>query len=133
MIILEQGESKSVVLTLREVTSISNPYYVFEFTNIQTDVSKVFTGVDVSTNQVRYNEFIIELNETEDLNNSVINLEIDGFYTYNVYSTSVQNDLDLDNITELVESGKVYVDGNTNTSTTAYDGNDNVEKIVYNG
>ena len=133
MIVLEQGESKNIVLTLNEVCSISNPYYVFEFTNLQTDVSKVFTGIDISTNTVRYNEFVIELNEVEDLNNSVINLEIDGFYTYNVYSTVAQNDLDLDNTTELVESGKVHVNGNTNVATTTYQGSENITKIVYNG
>ena len=133
MIILEQGESRNIVLTLNEVCSISNPYYVFEFTNLQTDVSKVFTGIDISTNTVRYNEFVIELNATEDLENSVINLEIDGFYTYNVYSTVAQNDLDLANTTELVESGKVHVNGNTNVATTTYQGSENITKIVYNG
>ena len=131
MIKLVENTSTNVVLTLREVTTLTTPYYVFEFINDDTNISKIFTGVDISTNVNRYNEFVIELNSTEDLNDSIVDLE-KGFYKYKIYSTAVLNDLDLDNITELVESGKVYVDGsNQLTKTTYTSGNDT--KVVYNG
>tara|TARA_R110002074_G_scaffold80384_3_gene180788 strand:+ start:499 stop:894 length:396 start_codon:yes stop_codon:yes gene_type:complete len=131
MIKLIENTSNTVVLTLREVTTLTTPYYVFNFTKDDTNISKVFTGVDISTNVNRYNEFVIELNSTEDLENSIIDLE-KGFYKYKIYSTAVLNDLDLDNITELVESGKVYVDGAEQLTKVTYsDGNDT--KVVYNG
>ena len=100
-----QNTSNTVVLTLREVTTLAVPYYVFNFVSDDTNISKVFTGVDISTNVNRYNEFVIELNSVEDLENS---------------------------ITELVESGKVYVDGLEQLTKVIYsDGNDT--KVVYNG
>ena len=132
MIYLVQNTSNTVVLTLQEATTISSPYYVFEFISDDTDISKIFTGVDVSTNVVRYNEFVIELNAVEDLNNSVIDLPLKGFYTYNIYSTAVINDLDLNNVTELVEVGKVYVDGSEQLTKVTYSEGNNT-KVVYNG
>ena len=131
MIRLEQDFSNEVVLTLSEVTTLANPYYVFVFTNDDTGVSKTFTGVDISSNIVRYNEFVIELNPIEDLENSVIDIE-KGFHAYKIYSTAVQNDLDIANTTELVESGIVYVDGDETLIKTTYNGGNNT-KVVYNG
>jgi len=132
MIKLTQSASTNVVLSLQEVTTLATPYYVFEFTSDDTGVSKVFTGVDISTNIARYNEFVIELNSVEDLNNSIIDLPLKGFYKYKIYSTAVLNDLDLANVTELVESGKVYVDGSEQITKTTYSGG-NDTKVVYNG
>ena len=132
MIKLIQNTSNTVVLTLREVTTLALPYYVFNFVSDDTNISKVFTGVDISTNVNRYNEFLIELNSVEDLDNSIIDLPLKGFYKYEIYSTAVLNDLDLNNVTELVESGKVYVDGLEQLTKVIYsDGNDT--KVVYNG
>ena len=133
MIRLEQDTINKVVVTLREFTTISNPFYLFEFISDDTNDSKIFTGADISTNINRYNEFNIELTtSTEDLLNSVIKLPLKGFYTYNIYSQVSSTNLDLANITELVEVGKVYVDGTVKPIITTYeDGTDN--KIVYNG
>ena len=133
MIRLEQDTINKVVVTLREFTTISNPFYLFEFVSDDTNDSKIFTGVDISTNVNRYNEFNIELTtSTEDLLNSIIKLPLKGFYTYNIYSQVSSTNLDLANITELVEVGKVYVDGTVKPIVTTYeDGTDN--KIVYNG
>ena len=59
-----------------EKTTLSPVYYLFEFIDEDTNTSKLFTGVDISTNKPRYNEFVIELTEgVEDLLNSVINLQ----------------------------------------------------------
>ena len=133
MIRLEQDTINKIVVTLREFTTISNPFYLFEFVSDDTNDSKIFTGVDISTNVNRYNEFNIELTtSTEDLLNSIIKLPLKGFYTYNIYSQVSSTNLDLANITELVEVGKVYVDGTVKPIVTTYeDGTDN--KIVYNG
>ena len=133
MIRLEQDTINKVVVTLREFTTISNPFYLFEFISDDTNDSKIFTGLDISTNVNRYNEFNIELTtSTEDLLNSVVKLPLKGFYTYNIYSQVSNTNLDLANITELVEVGKVYVDGAVKPIVTVYeDGTDN--KIVYNG
>ena len=132
MILLTKGNTSDVILTLFEKTTLGTPYYVFVVTCDDTGVDKIFTGVDVSTNINRYNQFVFELNSTEDLNNSVIDLTLKGYYKYKVYSTSVMNDLDINNVTELVESGKLYVDGDEQLTKTSYTGGNNT-KVVYNG
>tara|TARA_R110000824_G_scaffold51729_6_gene144043 strand:+ start:1323 stop:1724 length:402 start_codon:yes stop_codon:yes gene_type:complete len=133
MIRLEQDTINKVIVTLREFTTISNPFYLFEFISDDTNEPKIFTGTDISTNVNRYNEFNIQLTtSTEDLLNSIVKLPLKGFYKYNIYSQVSSTNLDLANITELVEVGKVYVDGTIKPDLTIYgSGTDN--KIVYNG
>jgi hypothetical protein len=133
MIDLQQNQTNNVIVTLRELTSISNPYYLFEFTSQDTNESKIFTGVELSQNVNRYNKFNIELTSgAEDLLNSVINLPIKGFYTYHIYSMVDPTNLDLANITELVEMGKVYVNDTIKPIKKSYTGGNNT-KTVYNG
>ena len=87
----------------------------------------------MSTNVNRYNKFNIELTSgAEDLLDSVIKLPIKGFYTYNVYSQVSATNLDIANITELVESGKVYVNDTVKPINKSYVGGNN-SKVVYNG
>ncbi len=79
MIKLEQNTINDVVLTLREMTTISNPFYLFEFVSDDTNESKVFTASDVSTNKGRYNEFKIELSDgTERLPKGGIKTNLKG-------------------------------------------------------
>ena len=133
MILLQQNTVNDVVLTLRELTTISSPFYLFVFTSDDTNISKIFTGVDISTNVNTYNEFNIELTSgVEDLSNSVINLPYKGYYTYNIYSMVTEWNLDINNVTELVESGKVYVNDTIKPVKTTYTGGNNT-KAVYNG
>ena len=133
MILLQQNTVNDVVLTLRELTTIENPFYLFVFTSDDTNISKIFTGVDTSTNVNTYNEFNIELTSgAEDLLDSVINLPYKGYYTYNIYSMVTEGNLDINNVTELVESGKVYVNDTVKPVKTTYTGGNNT-KAVYNG
>ena len=63
MILLNRSSSNNSVFTLYEKTTLSPVYYLFEFIDEDTNTSKLFTGVDISTNKPRYNEFVIELTE----------------------------------------------------------------------
>ena len=133
MIQLQQNTVNEAIFTLREMTTISNPYYLFEFISQDTNESKIFTGLETSLNVNRYNKFNIELTDgAEDLLDSVIKLPIKGFYTYNVYSQVIATNLDLANITELVEMGKVYINDTVNPVKKSYTGGNN-SKVVYNG
>ena len=133
MILLDQDTINQSVFTLSELTTIENPYYLFEFISDDSNDSVIFTGVDVSTNKSRYNKFEIELtSSTEDLLNSVIKLPLKGFYKYNVYSQVSATNLDLANVTKLVETGKAYVLDVVSIITETYTGGNN-DKIVYNG
>ena len=106
---------------------------MFEFVSDDTNESKIFTSSDVSTNKGRYNEFNIELTSgSEDLLNGVVKLPLKGFYHYHIYSQVSETNLDLSNITELVEIGKVYVNGNVKPELEVYN-QGNKTKTVYNG
>ena len=93
MILLNRDSTNKSVFTLFEKTTLSPVYYLFEFIDEDTNTSKLFTGVDISTNKPRYNEFVIELttNGIEDLLNSVINLPIIKEYTEQPNTKSVYN------------------------------------------
>lgn len=133
MIRLEQDTINKVVVTLKELTTISDPYYLFEFISDDTNVSKIFTTANVSTNVNRYDEFNIELtSSTEDLLNGVVKLPLKGFYQYNIYSQVSETNLDLANVTELVEVGKVYINDIVTPVKTTYSGGQKT-RTVYNG
>ena len=133
MILLNQNTANTIILTLKEKTSISSPFYLFEFTCDDSKEIKYFTGVDTSTNKDRYNKFVIELTTgAEDNLNSVLNIPQNGFSSYNIYSQVSSTNLDVNNITEIVEFGKVSVVGDTLPVKTIYQGGQKT-KTVYNG
>ena len=133
MILLAQNTVNTSIFTLREKVTIDSPFYLFEVTGEGSKEVKYFTGTDVSTNTNRYNEFNIELTTgVEDLEDAVINLLIKGFYSYKIYSQVTEGNLDPDNVTELVETGIMYVSDEVTPEKTVY-GDGKTEKIVYNG
>ena len=134
MILLNRDSTNKSVFTLFEKTTLSPVYYLFEFIDEDTNTSKLFTGVDISTNKTRYNEFVIELttNGIEDLLNSVINLQVNGYYTYKVYEQSSPTNLLVANAGAIVELGKVKVDGIKLPIIKEYTEQPNT-KSVYNG
>ena len=134
MILLNRDSTNKSVFTLFEKTTLSPVYYLFEFIDEDTNTSKLFTGVDISTNKPRYNEFVIELttNGIEDLLNSVINLQVNGYYTYKVYEQSSPTNLLVANAGAIVELGKVKVDGVKLPIIKEYTEQPNT-KSVYNG
>ena len=133
MILLNRDSTNKSVFTLFEKTTLSPVYYLFEFIDKDTNTSKLFTGVDISTNKPRYNEFVIELTEgVEDLLNSVINLQVNGYYTYKVYEQSSPTNLLVANAGAIVELGKVKVDGIKLPIIKEYTEQPNT-KSVYNG
>ena len=133
MILLKQNTVNKVVATLREKATIVAPFYLFEVISQDTKESKIFTASDVSANLVRYNEFNIELTSTtEDLLSGVVKLPLKGFYDYVIYSQESETNLDLANITEIVEKGKIYVEDTATPQKEIYNGGQRT-KTVYNG
>mgnify|MGYP003653916935 CR=1 FL=1 len=110
MIKLSKDTANDVVFTLVEKnTIVGTSYYLIEFISDDSDVSKLFTAVDVSTNKPRYNKFVITTTTgAEDLLTGTIKLTTEGYYTYKVYSQTDQTNLLIENTTELVETGKLH-------------------------
>ena len=110
MILINKNSVNTCILTLSERTTLTNAKYLFEFTNDSTKQVKTFICADVSTNKLRYNEFLIEENATENLLIGKVSLTI-GDWKYNIYEQTSSTNLVVANSGALVENGKVEVKG----------------------
>lgn len=110
MIYLNPGATNSVVLTLKERTTISGTVsYIFQLISDQTNKELIFTANDISLNTQRYDEFewaTVGSTASQDLNNGVIYLSNYGFYTYNVFETATYSTLSITGL-DLVETGRL--------------------------
>lgn len=131
MILITKNTTNNIILTLAEKTTLTNVVYLFEIINNASSEVKCFIAEDISPNPIRYNEFDLIENATEDLLNGTFELELSGFYKYNIYEQTSTTNLDPTLATNLIETGKLNV-----TSTIAeleqYDGNP-TQTVVYNG
>lgn len=121
MIQITQGATNTVVVTLTEKTTVSNPKYLFSFIPPAGDTVN-FLAADTSSYTARYNEFsIVEVGEggTEDLLNGEVRLAENGFWEYRIYAQTSSSNLDPDSADELVEVGTVKVNGNSVTYSEA--------------
>ena len=101
MLVLEKLTSKSWYLTLTEKVTISNPYFLFVFTNRTTSVETAIILTDVSTHIERYNQFDVTEGTTFSLDA--------GEYEYQVYAQTSSTNTDPSLANELVESGVLKV------------------------
>jgi len=129
VILINKNSTNNVVLTLAEKTTLTNVIYLFEVTNDASAEVKCFIADDISPNPVRYNEFNLIENTTEDLLNGVFELVLSGYYTYNVYEQTSSTNLNPTLAANLIETGKLNVVDNT-TATTQYNGNQ-TQTVVY--
>lgn len=133
MIKLLKNQTNRAIFTGSENVTISEPvYFLFELISDDTKKTKIFTGTDISNNTCRYNEFLIEVTTgAEDLLDSVINLELNGYYKYNVYQMSDPTNLDITSTNGIVENGKLYLQGDSKPVTTSYNDNEDNNYIAY--
>ena len=133
MMLLNKNSTSKVVLTLTENVTITAPaYFLFEIISDDSYNSVFFTAEDVSTNACRYNEFNITLtNGTQDPTIGLIDLELNGYYKYNVYQQSSQFNLNPALASGIIERGKVYVKGELKPVRTSYTDNDSNTYITY--
>lgn len=100
MIRLTKGQTQSIILTLTEKQLLTNPNYLFVFTNRSSNTEVKFVrlnNTDISQYKDRYNEFSI-------VTNTNFATALNGQYDYDVYeqtSTSNTNPAGLN----MVESG----------------------------
>lgn len=132
MIQITKGIANTVVLTLKEKTTLTNPKYLFVFKNDQSNVDSKFIAADTSTYPDRYNKFVIteKTNSPNPLTGEVT-LSLDGFYTYTIYEQTSSTNLNPANATKVVETGKVQVFA-TATADHTYSPDSNIT-YIYNG
>lgn len=116
--LIQKNTVNTCIFTLAERTTLRPVYYLFEFTNQQDNSTKVFLASDISVNKLRYNEFLIEETQTENLTSGKINLDLLEGWTYKIYEQSSSTNLDLTLTGSLVEIGRVDVKGPEITDET---------------
>jgi hypothetical protein len=116
MIHLTKGQTDSIILTLTEKQLLTNPNYLFVFTNRSSNLQVKFVqlnAADISLYKDRYNEFSI-------VTNTSFKNELEGQYTYEVYEQASTTNLDITGLNKL-ETGIMWLSGSTlayNTYTT---------------
>jgi mRNA degradation ribonuclease J1/J2 len=108
MIYIDKGEINTFALTLSEVTTLVNPFYLFVFEGeYNTAVEPIFwAGVDTSNWPQRYNLFTLEEGVDVTLTK--------GQYKYSVYESLVEIIVDENTNTDelnLIEEGRMVVAG----------------------
>lgn len=136
MIYLTQNTVNNVVVTATEnVTLNGTSFFLFEFISGDELTPIYFTTEDISPNKCRYNQFNIQLvDSTSGLINpliGIINLEINGYYKYNIYQQLLEDNLDPFLADGIVENGKVYVQGIDKPIISSYTANDNNGYTAY--
>jgi hypothetical protein len=105
VIYINKDELNSIVLTLTEVSTLSNPYYLFVFQNEMNPESTpiLFTTPDISAYPERFNQF--ELDEPVDVD------LIKGQYSYSVYESLIPPITIQDTTGDVIEEGRMVVSG----------------------
>jgi len=113
MIILNKSNSEEhIIVTLNESKTITNPYYLFVFTNATTKevVNLILNSQDdESLYPQRFNDFIIDTS-------SIFEDATVGQYQYQVYEQESDSNTDITGL-NLVECGKMNL---TETATEIY-------------
>lgn len=120
MITIQRGAINTIDLTLTELVTLANPYFLFVFTNkLTNEVTKCLLS-NISAETERYDRF--EINEPDDAE------LIPGDYKYQVYEKAVSNLTIPD--TGLLETGIARV-GLTPLSETEYESDLATDPQVY--
>jgi hypothetical protein len=113
MIHLTKGETNTIVMTLTEKQLLTNPNYLFLFTNRSSNCEIKFVklnATDTSLYKDRYNEFSI-------VTNTNFKNQLEGQYTYEVYEQASTTNLDITGLNKL-ETGIMWLSGSTLTYNT---------------
>jgi hypothetical protein len=127
MQIINKGQNNFLIFTLSEKVTLTNPYYLFSFKHQVLMSSVNFIASDVSGFPTRYNKFLItETTGNVNLTSGVVSLPETGFYEYAIYEQTSSSNLNLANVTGLLEIGMVKVE----STLPIYNEYDNQSKTI---
>ena len=112
MIHLTKGETNTIVLTLTEKQLLTNPNYLFVFTNRSSNEVISFVklnATDTSLYKDRFNEFSI-------VTNTDFNTALNGQYTYEIYEQVSTSNINPSGLNKL-ETGIMWLLGTTMSYT----------------
>lgn len=123
MIHLKKGITQNVFFNASQNCVLTNPFFLFVFTNrITQDVVK-FVATNTSTT-LRYNKFSL-------VTNTRFQTAEEGFWTYQVYEQASSSNTNITGLNN-VENGFMYLRPSTTFEPTEYDKQSN-NFVTYNG
>jgi hypothetical protein len=118
MLQFKQDDTAAVmILTLTELVSIIDPFYLFVFTHVTTKDVVNFVKAEIddeSDYPARYNQFTIDAS-------TVFANQQSGEWHYKVYEQSSSTNLDPELSGGLLEEGKLLLDRSAEFAYTQYD------------
>ena len=130
MIHLPYLGTSSVILRLTKVATILDPYYTFEVINQQSKEVVIFTSDNISPIPLIYDEFnLISTTQSVGLTQGTID-NLPGVYTYNIYETQYQYNLNLASASFL-RSGELVISGPNDFSYKSFTQSDNNTTAVF--
>jgi hypothetical protein len=109
MIYVEKDSPTNVALTLTESSSLSSPFYLFEFVNEMTKETTLMSFADISGYPERYNLFVMDIDLMK------------GQYTYSVYESEDPDPEEIADTTGIVlETGIMIVNSDEDVDTDIY-------------
>jgi hypothetical protein len=127
MQIINKGQNNFLIFTLSEKVTLTNPYYLFTFKHQVLMSSVNFIASDVSGFPTRFNKFLItETTGSVNLTSGVVSLPETGFYEYAIYEQTSSSNLNVANVTGLLEIGMVKVE----STLPIYNEYDNQSKTI---
>lgn len=116
MIVYSIGQQSDTIVTLNESTTISNPYYLFVFTNVSTKVEyKIIVNSTSDTSLYPGRVNIYAFNTITLFQNAQA-----GQYSYDVYEQQSSTNLNPSGL-NLVECGKMLLNPATNIIQQGYE------------
>ncbi len=117
MILLKTGQRNSMVVTVSQNATISNPEWLFSFTHIFSKQQVRFIPTDISTHKTRYDEFDF----VEGQGVGQIAFPYEGLYNYGIYQqTQGSGNLDPALSLGIIESGQALLIVQSANTTNDY-------------
>jgi hypothetical protein len=116
MLLYTIGQAKDTCVTLTESTTLTNPYYLFVFTNVATKVVYkviVNSASDLSPYPERYNLYSIDVS-------TLFATAQAGQYSYEVYEQASSTNTNITGL-NLVECGKMKLLPSTSLTQQGYE------------
>jgi hypothetical protein len=127
---LTTNTTQTVYLTLTEKVSLSNPKFLFEFINNESQSKYYCISANLSAFKERFDSFSIRLMASPNNLIGQINLSV-GEYDYNVYEQTSTTNLNPSGLNKL-ENGKCVVFNSSPSTITEYNGA-SLTDVIYEG
>lgn len=134
MLLIKTGQTNTMVVTVSQNATISNPQWLFSFTHIFSKDNVTFIPTDISTHRNRYDEFEF----VEGSGVGQIDFPFIGLYLYGIYQNAPgqYGNLDPALSSGIIESGQaliLYPTGNTidNSYTSFISNNEDNSNFIF--